>query len=60
MPFEPDDTLLARLNAEAENHGIPCERALALAVELGIPPAELGQILDRLKIKVRRCQLGCF
>ena len=39
---------------------IRCPDALALAARLGIKGADLGKLLDRLEIKVRECNLGCF
>lgn len=39
---------------------ITCKEALEIASELGIKPAEVGKALDKNKIKIKQCQLGCF
>jgi hypothetical protein len=47
------------LEAAAENR-IHCSRALAIAKSLSIPPGEVGKAANKLKIKISKCQLGCF
>lgn len=47
------------LNEDGEQR-ITCEQALALAAELEIPPAIIGELCDQKGIKIRRCQLNCF
>jgi hypothetical protein len=49
-----------RTHEEGGELRITCEQALALAQELGIPPATLGELCDELGIKIRNCQLHCF
>jgi len=39
---------------------ISCGVAFKVASRLGINTLVLGGLLDRLKIKVKNCQLGCF
>ncbi len=39
---------------------ITCKEAHQLASEYGIPPKEVGEILDELKVKIVQCQLGLF
>ena len=39
---------------------LSCKLALELADKNQISRAQLGQILNELKIKVVNCQLGCF
>lgn len=39
---------------------LPCAAAFRLAEELGISRAEMGELLNELKIKIMQCQLGCF
>lgn len=39
---------------------IPCPAALHIAEECGVSSTKVGEILDRLGIKVTSCQLGCF
>ncbi len=39
---------------------IACETARALAEKLDISIMQIGQVLDHLDIKIRKCPLGCF
>jgi biotin operon repressor len=54
------EELKARIRAAVPQGTIPCATAFELAEELGISRAELGQLLNELKIKIIQCQLGCF
>jgi len=49
-----------RLQRASRGNRILCSSALAIAASLGIPPREVGKTADKLKIKISRCQLGCF
>jgi hypothetical protein len=33
---------------------------LALALLTATPPAKIGRLCDKLNIRIRGCQLGCF
>lgn len=37
-----------------------CARALEMASALSIANGEMGKILNKIDIKVRNCELGCF
>ena len=37
-----------------------CTEARRLAEELSIPLAEMGELCDDAKIKIKQCELGCF
>lgn len=39
---------------------IACSTAFEAAARLQIQPRQIGQLLDRLDIRIRACQLGCF
>lgn len=39
---------------------LSCSAAHRLAAEYEIDLAEIGQIANELKIKINKCQLGCF
>ncbi len=39
---------------------IACSQALKMAEVLDIGPGNMGKLLNRLDIRVRQCQLGCF
>ena len=49
-----------KVKAHAKEGKIACKQALRISEEEGISSAELGALLNELKIKVRSCQLGCF
>jgi len=49
-----------RLKKAAKENRILCSSALAIAKSLGVPPGEVGKTANRLKIKISKCQLGCF
>jgi len=44
----------------AEDGKIQCSKLLKIALEKNIPPKQLGEAANRLKIKITHCQLGCF
>lgn len=39
---------------------LPCAVAFKITKELKISPREVGEIPDKLGIKLSSCQLGCF
>jgi LAO/AO transport system kinase len=43
-----------------ENNKISCKDALNIANELNVSPAAVGREANKLKIKIKGCQLGCF
>jgi hypothetical protein len=49
-----------KIKAAAPDGKIACAAAFRLAEELGISQKDLGELLNELKIKIIRCQLGCF
>lgn len=44
----------------AENGGLSCHEARALAEKLGVDYSVVGQVCNDLKIKIHACELGCF
>ncbi len=44
----------------AKDGRISCSQIRKLAEEAGISYKEAGECADRLKIKIRNCELGCF
>jgi len=52
--------VLEALGEKGITNTIACAQALAIADELGIKPLAMGDALNRLKIKIHGCQLGCF
>jgi hypothetical protein len=39
---------------------ITCEMARSLAKKMNISIGQMGKLLNRLDVKIRRCSLGCF
>jgi len=57
---ERKEAIRQALAKRALDGRIPCARALALAKELGVSAAEVGEAANEMKIKITACQLGCF
>ncbi len=39
---------------------LPCAVAFRIAREFKVSPQEIGETCNRIQIKIRSCQLGCF
>ena len=39
---------------------LPCALCFKIAEDFVISKKEMGRILNEMKIKISRCQLGCF
>jgi len=52
--------IIESLKGAAKDNRIPCAEALRIAEKLGVAPVEVGRAADELKIKIIKCQLGCF
>lgn len=53
--------LIGQLLRERSNDGkITCSEARKIAEELRIPYIEVGRMANELKIKIKKCELGCF
>lgn len=53
--------LIEKLLTERSNSGkISCAEARKIAEELNIPYIEVGRTANDLKIKIKKCELGCF
>jgi LAO/AO transport system kinase len=52
--------LEAQLHKASKENRILCTSALAIAKSLNIPSSEVGKAANILKIKISKCQLGCF
>ena len=49
-----------KIKTSLEDGKLPCPIAFKIAKELKVSPKEIGEACNRLKIKIRSCQLGCF
>ncbi len=47
-------------NKVTEDNKMACKDAMQIANDLNISPAAVGKELDRMKVKIKGCQLGCF
>lgn len=45
---------------ECANGMLTCPKAFALAKQNQVPPIVIGEAANRLKIKIHKCQIGCF
>lgn len=52
--------LQQKILSRTVNGKISCKAALDLAEELGINPRRIGEMADKLNVKIAACQLGCF
>ena len=48
------------IKAKAKDGKLPCAACFKIAEDFGIPNAEMGKILNEMKVKISHCQLGCF
>lgn len=48
------------VQAETRENRITCGKMHELSEQYGVSLAELGKAADELKIKIARCELGCF
>ena len=48
------------INAKAEHQTIPCATAFVIAADLNAPSEEVGFTIDKLGIRITKCQLGLF
>jgi LAO/AO transport system kinase len=57
---EQQKELEDRLHKASGKNRVPCASALQIAKSLGISAAEVGKTANKLKIRIKKCQLGCF
>ena len=56
----PDGPLECALTVAARAGRIPCASIFRVAADQNVPVAEAGRAVQRLRIKVTGCQVGCF
>lgn len=54
------DKLIEAIRKEAVDGKMSCAKAWLLAEKFDCPKPEMGMLLNELKIKLIKCQLGCF
>ena len=55
-----DQEILEQIQPLVKEGMLPCKRALALAEQLTINPAQIGKVCNQNEIRIVNCQLGCF
>lgn len=55
-----EEKLLEAIGKAVEDGRLPCAEALQISDTLNLPRRQIGDACNRLKIKINRCQLGCF
>ncbi len=48
------------VQAEVKENKVTCARLYELSKEHNVSLEDLGKAADELKVKITRCQLGCF
>ena len=48
------------LQSRANESGLACAAAFAVAAEIGVSPKAVGEAMDQLQIPIIKCQLGLF
>jgi hypothetical protein len=54
------DKLDQKIQESLVDGKLPCSAAFKIAKELKVTTKDVGEACNRLKIKIRSCQLGCF
>jgi len=57
---EQQEELTKRLASAAKDGRIRCSSAQAIAKSLNLSYGVVGNAADNLKLKISKCQLGCF
>ena len=55
-----EEEIAAKLKEAAQEGKISCAMAQKIAVENKVSMKQVGDLLNKLKIKIVQCQLGCF
>jgi uncharacterized radical SAM superfamily protein len=55
-----EEEIAAKLKEAAKEGKISCVLAQKIASENKIPMKQVGNLLNKMKIKIAQCQLGCF
>jgi len=55
-----EEEIAAKLKEAAKDGKISCALAQKIAIENKISMKQVGNLLNKMKIKIAQCQLGCF
>ncbi len=57
---DADEKLREAVRERAEDGKVQCAAALEIARRLKVNPKRVGEACNAEKLKITRCQLGCF
>jgi hypothetical protein len=57
---EADPKIVEQIRQKLSNNHITCAAAHAVAVELSVPPSEVGMTIDLLEARITKCQMGLY
>ncbi len=49
-----------KMKASAVNGKLPCATCFQIAKEFSVTPKEIGEMANKLNIRVSQCQMGLF
>lgn len=55
-----EEKIANKLKEAAKDGKITCALAQKIAIDNKVPMKQVGELLNKLKIKIIQCQLGCF
>ncbi len=55
-----EEEIIGKVKEVAKEGKIPCALAMKIAADYKISNKQMGDLLNRVKIKIAQCQLGCF
>ena len=55
-----DTELEEKVTSSLVDGRLSCAVAFKIAKELKVSPREVGETADKLRIRIAKCQLGCF
>ncbi len=55
-----EERIEQELRRKAKDSCVPCGVARKIAEDMGVPYKVVGDAANRLKIKIKNCELGCF
>jgi len=58
--IEQSDVIAKEMQSIAKEGKVTCAQARKLAEDLNVSYSDVGATADKLKIKIHKCQLGCF
>ena len=60
MMFGQETRIAEEMQSIAKDGKITCTQARKLAEDLKVSYSDVGTVANNLKIKIHKCQLGCF